>query len=86
MESAKQIHHVKLDSSGRLLIPSEMRERHHIATGDTLVVADDEFGLRIKTREQLLAEVQAHFAKYVPRDVSLSDEVNQDRRTEIERD
>jgi hypothetical protein len=42
--------------------------------------------LRVKTREQLLAEVQAHFAKYVPRDVLLSDEVNQDRRAEHERD
>ncbi len=36
MEREKQVYHVKLDSSGRLLIPSELRERHRIANGDTL--------------------------------------------------
>ncbi len=86
MESEKQIYHVKLDSSGRLLIPSELRERHGIASGDTLVVADDSFGLRIKTRDEVIAEAQAYFAKLVPRGVLLSEEVLADRRSEIERD
>ncbi len=43
-------------------------------------------GLHIKTRDQLLAEVQAHFEKHVPRRVLLSDEINAERRSEIERD
>jgi hypothetical protein len=50
------------------------------------VVVEDINGLHIKTRDQLLAEVQAHFAKFVPRGVLLSDEVNEDRRAEHERD
>jgi bifunctional DNA-binding transcriptional regulator/antitoxin component of YhaV-PrlF toxin-antitoxin module len=86
MESEKQIYHVKLDSSGRLLIPSELRERHHIDNGDTLVVADDSFGLRVKTLDEVIAEAQAYFAKLVPRGVLLSEEVLADRRSEIERD
>jgi bifunctional DNA-binding transcriptional regulator/antitoxin component of YhaV-PrlF toxin-antitoxin module len=86
VESEKQIYHVKLDSSGRLLIPSELRERHRIASGDMLVVADDSFGLRIKTRDEVLAEAQAYFAKLAPPGVLLSDEVNEDRRAEHERD
>jgi bifunctional DNA-binding transcriptional regulator/antitoxin component of YhaV-PrlF toxin-antitoxin module len=86
MDGKEQVYHVKLDSSGRLLIPAELRDRHRIATGDTLVVADDSFGLRIKTRDEVLAEAQAYFAKLAPPGVLLSDEINEDRRAECERD
>jgi bifunctional DNA-binding transcriptional regulator/antitoxin component of YhaV-PrlF toxin-antitoxin module len=86
MEGAKQVYHVKLDSSGRLQIPSEARERHQIASGETLIVEDDSFGLRIKTLDEVIAEAQAYFAKLVPRGVLLSEEVLADRRSEIERD
>lgn len=86
MEDKSHVYHVKLDSSGRLLIPSEARERHHMAAGDTMVVVEDEFGLRVKTRDELLAEARAYFAKLAPPDVLLSDEINQDRRAEYERD
>jgi AbrB family looped-hinge helix DNA binding protein len=86
MESAPQTYHLKVDSSGRILLPSETRERHRIANGDTVVVVEDVNGLHIKTRDQLLAEIQAHYAKFVPRGVLLSDEVNEDRRAEHERD
>jgi hypothetical protein len=54
--------------------------------GDILVVIDDAAGLHIKTLDQLLAEVQAEFAKHVPRGVLLSEEILADRRSEIERD
>ena len=86
MESANQIYRVKMDSSGRLLIPSELRERHHIENGDTLVVFDDKFGLQVKTRDEVLAEARAYFAKLAPPGVLLSDEINEDRRAEHERD
>jgi AbrB family looped-hinge helix DNA binding protein len=86
VEGTNQIYHVKLDSSGRLLIPSEARERHGIASGDTLVVVDDGSGLRVKTRDEVLAEAQAYFATLAPADVLLSEEINQDRRAEYERD
>ena len=51
-----------------------------------MVVIDDAAGLHIKTLDQLLAEVQAEFAKHVPRGVLLSEEILADRRSEIERD
>jgi hypothetical protein len=63
-----------------------LRDRHQIASGDTLVVADDSFGLRVKTRNEVLAEAQAYFAKLAPPGVLLSDEINEDRRAEFERD
>ena len=86
MDSAPQTYHLKVDSSGRILLPSDARERHRIANGDTVVVTDDTSGLRIKTLDEVIAEAQAYFAKLVPRGVLLSDEVNQDRRAEHERD
>lgn len=86
MESAPQTYHLKVDSSGRILLPSDARERHGISNGDTIVVTDDTAGLRIKTLDEVIAEAQAYFAKLVPRGVLLSEEVIADRRSEIERD
>ena len=86
MSGEQQVYNLKVDSSGRIALPSEARQRRHITTGDPVVVIDDDMGLHIKTRDQPLAEVQAHFAKYVPRGVLFSDEINADRRSEIERD
>jgi AbrB family looped-hinge helix DNA binding protein len=86
MPGEQQVYNLKVDSSGRIALPSDVRQRRHIENGDTVVVIEDDAGLHITTREQLLAEVQAHFAKHVPRGVLLSDEVNEDRRSEIERD
>jgi bifunctional DNA-binding transcriptional regulator/antitoxin component of YhaV-PrlF toxin-antitoxin module len=86
MEGEPRVYHVKLDSSGRLLIPSEARERHQMSAGDTMVVVEDKFGLRVKTRDEVLAEAQAYFATLAPPGVLLSDEINEDRRAEHERD
>jgi AbrB family looped-hinge helix DNA binding protein len=82
----EQVYRLKVDSSGRVALPSELRQRHHIEQGDTIVVIDDRQGVHIKTLDQVLAEVQAEFAKMVPRGVLLSEEILQDRRSEIERD
>ena len=86
MQDYQEIYRLKVDSSGRVALPSELRERHHISQGDTIVVIENNQGVHIKTLDQVLAEVQAEFAKHVPRGVLLSDEINADRRSEIERD
>ncbi|MBX7074049.1 MAG: AbrB/MazE/SpoVT family DNA-binding domain-containing protein [Pirellulales bacterium] len=80
------IYHAKIDASGRLVIPAEARERHHINEGDTVVVVDDERGLHLKSLDQALAEAQDYFATLAPPERILSDEINADRRTEAERD
>jgi AbrB family looped-hinge helix DNA binding protein len=86
MSTGQQIYNLKVDSSGRIVLPAEARDRQHIATGDTVVVVEDDHGLHIKTREQIKAEVQAFFADLAPPDVLLSEEILQDRRAEHERD
>jgi AbrB family looped-hinge helix DNA binding protein len=86
MSGDKQIYNLKVDASGRIVLPADARARKHITEGDTVVVIDDDSGLHIKTQDQLMAEVQAHFAKFVPKGVLLSEEILKDRRSEIERD
>ena len=86
MSAERQTYHLKVDASGRIVLPAEARARNHIAEGDTVTVVEDENGLHVKTREQILAEAQAYFASFVPRDVLLSEEILADRRAEFERD
>jgi hypothetical protein len=71
----KQVYNLKVDASGRIVLRADARQRNHIAEGVTVVIIDDDSGLHIKTRGQLLAEVRALFAKHVPRGVLLSDEL-----------
>jgi AbrB family looped-hinge helix DNA binding protein len=82
----QQVYRLKVDSSGRIVLPAEARARKNIAEGDTLMLVEDAHGLHVKTREQIKAEVQAYFADLAPPDVLRSEEILQDRRSEIERD
>ena len=86
MDVERQTYHLKVDASGRIVLPADARARYHIAEGDTVVVVADDNGLQVKTRDQIGAEAQAYFATLVPRGVLLSEEILQDRRAEHERD
>ncbi len=86
MQTEPQVYRLKVDNSGRVVLPADLRQQNHIAEGDTIVVVKDSLGLHIKTLDQVISEVQAEFAKHVPRGVLLSDEINADRRSETERD
>jgi AbrB family looped-hinge helix DNA binding protein len=86
MQDKQQVYHLKVDSSGRIVLPAEARARNHIAEGDTVVIIEDSQGLHVKTHDQVVAEAQAYFANLAPPDVLLSEEILQDRRSEIERD
>ena len=86
MPADGNVFRIKVDKSGRILLPAELRARHQISEGDTLVLIDDEQGLHVKTHAQVLAEAQAYFAGLAPKDVSLSKELLQDRRKEAQRE
>jgi AbrB family looped-hinge helix DNA binding protein len=86
MSGDRQVYNLKVDASGRIVLPADARDRQHIASGDTVIVVEDDHGLHIKTREQIKAEVQAYFADLAPPGVLLSEEILQDRRAEHERD
>jgi AbrB family looped-hinge helix DNA binding protein len=81
-----RVYRTKVDSSGRIVLPSEARERNHIAEGDTVVVVEDAHGLHVKSLDQALREAQAYFASLAPKSVILSESLLVDRRSESERD
>ena len=85
MPADGNVFRIKVDTSGRILLPAELRARHQISEGDTLVLIDDEQGLHIKTQAQVLAEAQV-FAGLAPKEVTLSKELLQDRRKEAKRE
>lgn len=81
-----RIYHTRVDSSGRIVIPAEARQRHHISEGETVVVTEDGQGLHVKSLDQTIAEAQTYFAALAPKNRVLSQELVADRRSETERD
>lgn len=81
-----QVFRTRIDSSGRIGLPMELRQRHGLGQGDTVILIEDAQGLRLQTVEEALAMAQAHFAQLAPSSVLLSDEINSDRRSKRERD
>jgi bifunctional DNA-binding transcriptional regulator/antitoxin component of YhaV-PrlF toxin-antitoxin module len=81
-----RVYHTKLDASGRIVIPVEVRQRRKIPDGATLIVVDDDNGLRVQTIEDSIAEAQAYIRSFVPAGVSLVDELIAERRAEAERE
>ena len=76
----------KLDSSGRIVLPREVRERMSLKAGDGVLLIDDDTGLRLETPEQSLREAQTYFSKLVEPGVSVVDELLRERREEAARE
>lgn len=84
--TAHHVYHTKLDASGRIVIPVEVRQRRNIGQGQTLVVVEDEHGLHVKTIDEVVAEAQEYFLTLAPAEVSLVDELLAERRAEAARE
>jgi AbrB family looped-hinge helix DNA binding protein len=77
----------KVSGGGRVVIPAELREKHGIQIGDTVVWRDDGDGLRLTSRLAGIRRAQQIVARYKqPGDRSLADELIQDRRAEAKRE
>jgi AbrB family looped-hinge helix DNA binding protein len=74
---------VKVEKSGRILIPAAVRRQMDIKEGEsTVILSADETGIRVRTRKQALERVRAEVRRHVPAGVSLADELNAERRHE----
>lgn len=78
----QRVYRSRVDKSGRIVLPADVRERQHIQTGDQVVIIEGGNGLQMKTQEQALREAQDFFATLAPPDVLLSEELIRDRREE----
>lgn len=82
IRSNDRIYRSKVDSSGRIVLPADLRLRQHIKTGDQVVIIEGNDGLQVKTQEQAIREARDCFAQLAPPDVLLSEELIRDRREE----
>lgn len=72
----------KVTQGGRIVIPADMRRRLGIEVGEDVNIALDGESLRILTQKESIKRAQALVSKFVPKGVSLVDELIADRRRE----
>jgi AbrB family looped-hinge helix DNA binding protein len=72
----------KVTQGGRIVIPADMRRRLGIEIGEDVSIGLDGESLRILTQKESIKQAQALVSKFVPKGVSLVDELIADRRRE----
>lgn len=85
-ETGSHVYHLKVDSAGRVVLPSAFRHRTGIEQGTEIVAEDDGHGILIKTYAQVLRDVQEFFQGIAPPGVCLSEELIRERRQEAARE
>jgi AbrB family looped-hinge helix DNA binding protein len=77
---------VRIDSAGRIVVPSELRNKLGIKTGSDLLLSADATGIYLQTFEQAVKAVQLAFAPYRVPGVSVVDELIREREDEARRE
>jgi bifunctional DNA-binding transcriptional regulator/antitoxin component of YhaV-PrlF toxin-antitoxin module len=75
---------VKLETDGRVRIPSHVIAALNLRAGETLIVSVDGEEIRLMTIPVAVQKAQALVRRYVPEGVSLVDELLEDRRRETD--
>lgn len=78
--------HVRIVDGGKIVIPAALRRKYGFDVGKTLVVADGQGGVTIRSLDDAVAAAQAIMAKVAPADRRLSDEIVAERRAEATRE
>ena len=77
---------VKVDKSGRILIPAAVRRQFDLKEGTEVILRVDDTGIRMGTREQALTRIREELRRYIPEGRVLSEELIQERRAEALRE
>ena len=78
---------VKLDGSGRILLPAKVRKQLKLEKGAVVIGRLEKEQLILWTRAQALRKAQAYFSQFRPKGGKLlSDELIDDRREEARRE
>jgi len=77
---------VKVEKSGRILIPAAVRRQFDLKEGTEMILRVDETGIRLGTREQALARIRKRLRRYIPEGRLLSEELIEERRAEALRE
>ena len=86
--SAETVLHGKarLNDSGRIVIPAQIRQQMGLNAGDTLLLTFDGDVLKIESHLARVRRVQDSLRKYIPASRSLADELIAERREEARRE
>jgi AbrB family looped-hinge helix DNA binding protein len=77
---------VKVDASGRILLPAKVRKDLHLKRGSELVMRLGKDSLHLKTRGQALREAQEYFSQFRRKGELWSEELIKERRQEARRE
>ena len=78
---------MKLDGSGRILLPAKVRKQLKVQAGSVLIGRLDKQKLILNTGDEALRRAQEYFSKFRPKNGKLlSDELIEDRRKEARRE
>ena len=78
---------LKIDESGRLVLPAESRVRQAARAGETLVGVEEPDGsFKVQTHSDVIREIQNYFAQFVRPGESWSEELLRERREEAARE
>ena len=77
---------VTIGPGGRMTIPTAFRKSLGVGTGDQVVMDLKDGDLRVRSLDAVVERAQELVRRYVPDDVSLVDELIEDRRAEAERE
>jgi AbrB family looped-hinge helix DNA binding protein len=80
------MHHSKIIKGGKVALPAELRRRHGLGDGDRIVIEEVDGGIRIRSYQEVVRDVQRWVRSFVPEGVSLSDELIAERRAEAARE
>jgi AbrB family looped-hinge helix DNA binding protein len=80
------IYQSKVDSSGRISLPAEIRASLGVEVGDLVIVKQEGSSIAILTPMQALRKAQEYFQRLVPPGVSLAEEIIQEHRDEVARE
>lgn len=75
---------VKVAANGRMVIPAPVRSALGLSHGGDVVLKVEDGAVRIETLDDAIRRAQALVARYVPKDVSLVDDLIAERRTAAE--
>jgi AbrB family looped-hinge helix DNA binding protein len=76
----------RLNENGRLVIPASFRKALGINPGDEVILRLEDDGLRLTTLKHRIARAQRNARKYIPRGVSLADELIAERHEAARRE
>jgi AbrB family looped-hinge helix DNA binding protein len=77
---------VKVEKSGRILIPAAVRRQFDLKEGTEVILRVSETGIQMGTREQALTRIRKRLRRYIPEGRLLSEELIQERRAEALRE